>query len=369
MTKPLGIALVGYGAIGRLHASVIHLIPQLYPTLALRPRLVAICAGGERSQANARRDYPDVPQHPWETMLADPAVQVVALCTPTAVHATQVQAALQAGKHVMCEKPLTVDATVSAELVALAAQQQRLLVLNHHFRRIPAIAEARRLIAQGHIGPPISAHLRYFRASNVLPERPATWRFHGTAGGVLVDLGSHLIDLCHYLFASPMLRLQAQLHTAIPQRPDGRGGVVDVVSDDVVWLSAQLANGMRITIEASKMVPGAADDIRIEAYGHHGSIIFDSHNANTLTLGTATQAAVMQQTTTWNRHTPAAVLPGAETATGIFSWHAAAWETMLATLAGESRDLCDGAAGLAVDRVIQAARASAAAGSTWEDVV
>lgn len=369
MSRPLGIALVGYGAIGRLHASVIQLLPQLYPTLAYRPQLVAVCAGGPQSQANAHRDYPHLPQRSYEEILTLPTVDVVAICTPTAVHATQVAAALQAGKHVMCEKPLTVDPVRSAELVALATSQQRMLVLNHHFRRIPAVATARQLIAQGHLGVPISAHLRYFRASNVSPERPLTWRFLGDAGGVLVDLGSHLIDLCQYLFASPIVRIHAQLHTAVPQRPNGQGQRVEVTSDDVAWLVAQLANGMRVTIEASKMVPGAADDIRIEAYGHQGSIMIDTLNANALTLGTAPQAAAMQQTLVWNRQTPAATLPSAETATGIFSWHAAAWETMLAALAGDTRDVCDGAAGLAVDRVIAAARQSAAHDGAWQEVM
>lgn len=368
MTPTIGIGLVGYGAIGRLHASVIQLLPQLYPTLSVRPQLVALCAGGSRSQANAQRDYPQVPQVTWPELLALPQVDIVAICTPTAMHADQVHAALSADKHVMCEKPLTVNPSQSVELVSLAAARQRLLVLNHHFRRIPAISEARRLIAQGHLGAAISAHMRYFRASNVAADRPVTWRFHGDAGGVLVDLGSHLIDLCHYLFDSPIVRVQAQLHTAIPQRPDGHGGMATIASDDVAWLNAQLANGMRVTIEASKMVPGAADDIRIEAYGQRGSLIFDTHNANALTIGTAAQAAAMQQTMHWNRQPHPASLPSAETATGIWSWHAAAWETMLATLAGETRILCDGAAGLAVDRVIVAARTSAAQGNTWVEV-
>jgi predicted dehydrogenase len=368
MTMSLGIALVGYGAIGRLHASVIQLLPQLYPTLTYRPHLVAVCAGGAKSQANAHRDYPHLPHYAYAEILALPNVDIVAICTPTATHATQVADALRAGKHIMCEKPLTVDTHASAALVALAAQQQRMLVLNHHFRRIPAIAEAHRMIAHGHLGTPLSAHLRYYRASNVSPDRPVTWRFQGESGGVLVDLGSHLIDLCHYLFMSPIVRVQAYLQTAISQRPDGHGATVAVTSDDVAWLTAQLANGMRVTIEASKMVPGAADDIRIEAYGTHGSLIFDTYNANVLMSGSAPHAAAMHQTQIWNRQMPAAALPSAETATGIFSWHAASWETLLATLAGESRETCDGAAGLAVDRVIAAARASAADDGSWREV-
>ncbi|NBU63839.1 MAG: gfo/Idh/MocA family oxidoreductase [Chloroflexia bacterium] len=369
MSNTLGVGLVGYGAIGRLHAMVLQLVPQIYPTLAYRPQLRAICAGGERSQANAQRDYPAIPQIDYATMLADPAIDVIAICTPTGVHATQVRQALSAGKHVMCEKPLTVDPEISATLVELATAQQRMLVLNHHFRRIPAVAEARRQIAQGHLGDGISAHLRYFRASNVRAERPLTWRFVGSTGGVLVDLGSHLIDLCHYLFQSTMVRVQAELRTVVTERPDARGVLTTVECDDVAWVTAQLANGMRVTLEASKMVPGAGDDIRVEAYGSAGSIVFDMQDVNALQLGMAAHPAAMQRTQIWNHQQPSASLPGAETPTGLLGWHAAAWEAMLAQLGGETRDVCDGAAALAVDRVITAARQSAANANQWCEVV
>ncbi|MCX6014250.1 MAG: Gfo/Idh/MocA family oxidoreductase [Chloroflexales bacterium] len=369
MSQTLGIGLVGYGAIGRLHATVLQLVPQIYPSLQFRPQLRAICAGGQRSQANAFRDYPDIPQIEFPAMLADPQIEIIAICTPTGAHAEQVRLALSAGKHVMCEKPLTVEPAISASLVNLAATQKRLLVLNHHFRRIPALAEAQRRIIQGQMGDAISAHLRYFRSSNVRADRPLTWRFAGTTGGVLVDLGSHLIDLCHFLFQSPIVRVQAELRTVIAERPDVNGVLTTVESDDVAWLTAQLANGMRVTIEASKMVPGAADDIRVEAYGTAGSIVFDMQAVNTLQMGTATHPAAMQRTQIWNQQQPAANLPGAETPTGLMGWHAAAWESLLASLAGEVRDVCDGAAGLLVDQVITAARMSAANANQWCEVV
>ena len=116
------------------------------------------------------------------------------------------------------------------------------------------------------------------------------------------------------------------------------------------------------------MVPGAADDIRVEAYGSAGSVVFDMQEVNTLQLGTASHPAAMQRTQIWNLQQPNASLPGAETPTGLLGWHAAAWESMLAALAGEVRDVCDGAAGLIVDRVIAAARQSAANANQWCEV-
>jgi len=362
------IGIIGYGAIARLHATVLHMLPQLYPQLALRPQLAAICAGGPQSQATARRDWPAVPQLSYADLLADPTIALVLCATPTGSHAEHVAQALAAGKHVFCEKPLTVQRSQSLALWHQAQSQGLLLAMNHHFRRIPALQHARTLIANGQLGRGVSAHLRYFRASNVRPDRPLTWRFRGDAGGVLVDLGSHLIDLTHYLFDQRIVRVQAQLRTVWPQRPDQHGVLTDVTSDDVAWLNAELADGMRVSIEASKVVPGAADDIRVEAYGDQGSFVFDMADVNTLQIGRADAPAAMQRTHQWNRQSPQPTLPGAETATGSLAWHAATWESVLAHLAGESRQLCDGSAGVAVDAVIEAARLSAAQDAQWVEV-
>lgn len=362
------VGMIGYGAIARMHAAVIQLLPQIYPNMTHRPYLAAVTPGGPKSQAASQRDYPHIPQLSYAELLQRDDIGLVVCTTPTGSHYLHVRDALLAGKHVICEKPLTVDVAQSQELWQIAQDRGLMLAMNHHFRRIPAFQYARSLVASGQMGPGISAHLRYFRASNVQPDRPLSWRFEGVAGGVLVDLGSHLIDLTHYLFGQPIVRVQAQLRTVWPTRLDAQGNAVTVTSDDVAWLQAELADGMRVSIEASKMVPGTADDIRIEAYGQHGMWSFDMQEVNSLVVGDAKQAAASQRINIWNRQTPTATVPGAETATGSLAWHAAAWESVLAHLAGESRDVCDGAAGVAVDAVIAAARQSAAGNSQWVEV-
>jgi predicted dehydrogenase len=310
-----------------------------------------------------------VPQLSAPELFADPTIALVLCATPTGSHAEHVAHALAAGKHVVCEKPLTVSRSQSLALWHQAQSQGLLLAMNHHFRRIPALQQARQWVADGQLGRGMSAHLRYFRSSNVRPDRPVTWRFSGDAGGVLVDLGSHLIDLTHYLFDQRIVRVQAQLRTVWPQRPDSHGVLTTVTSDDVAWLNAELADGMRISIEASKVVPGAADDIRIEAYGDQGSFVFDMADVNALQTGRADAPAAMQRVQQWNRQSPQPTVPGAETSTGSLAWHAASWESALAHLAGEARQVCDGSAGVAVDSVIEAARTSAAQASQWVEVL
>lgn len=369
MTHRIGVGIVGYGAIARVHATVLTIFAQLYPDMGVYPHIVAITPGGPSSSARASRDYPTVPQMTYAEMLSRDDVDVVLCATPTDMHFAQVQQALVAGKHVMCEKPLTVSVAQSRELVALADAHQRVLAMNHHFRHVPALNEIHQRVTSGALGTPISGHLRYYRSSNVNPQRPATWRFAGSGGGVLVDLGSHLIDLVHFIFQSKIIRLQAQLRTVVTQRPDAHGQLVTIESDDVAWLTVQLANGMRLTLEASKMVPGAADDVRVEVYGTQSSVMFDMLDVNTLVVGTAQTPAAAQRIQLWNRMSPAAALPGPETSTGSLSWHAASWQQCLARIIGGEGSLCDGRAGLLVDTVIVAAQQSAARDGAWVEVV
>ena len=364
----IGIGIVGYGAIARVHAAALSVLPFMYPQMKYRPDVRAITAGGLSSQANARRDFPHTVQMPYTELLADSNITAVLLSTPTGVHAEQVAQAIAAGKHIMCEKPLTVNVAQSRALVAAANAAGLVLAMNHHFRRIPALVDAQQRIAAGYLGTPLRAHLRYYRSSNVSPQRAVTWRFEGVSGGVLVDLGSHLIDLSASLFGSPLLRVRAELQTVYPQRPGRDGELVQVDVDDIAWLQARLANGMLVTLEASKMVPGGADSLRVEAYGTAGTIMFDMDDVNALRIGTAQTANSLQRIDIWNRSTPAASVPGSETATSSLSWHAASWESFLATIAGEQRIVCAGDAGLHVDAVIEAARRSAANDGMWEDV-
>jgi predicted dehydrogenase len=369
MTHRIGIGIVGYGAIARVHAIALAMFAHIYPDMAVYPQIVAITPGGVESRMRALRDHPAVPHVTFDELIHRDDVDVVLCATPTALHFEQVRQVLLAGKHVMCEKPLTVNVAQSRELVALADAHQCVLAMNHHFRQVPALREMYQRVTIGTLGVPVSGHLRYYRSSNVNPQRPATWRFAGSGGGVLVDLGSHLIDLVHFIFQTKVVRLSADLRTVVSQRPDATGELVQIDSDDVAWMTAYLANGMRITLEASKMVPGAADDVRVEVYGTQSSLMFDMIDVNTLVVGDAHAPAAAQRTQVWNRMSPAATLPSPETSTGSLSWHVASWQQCLARVVGHDTPLCDGRAGLAVDVVIAAAQRSAMQGSTWVEVI
>jgi predicted dehydrogenase len=361
MAQEVGVGLIGYGGIGRLHALCYRMLPLVYPDLPVAARLVAIATASAASAERARRELGDMfTTTATDELIAHPGVALVDCCAPTGDHARIALAALQAGKALWCEKPLTADPAASARIVALARERGLAGGINYHFRWIPAIQEARRLIESGLLGEVYGFHLRYYRASNVKPDRPISWRFAGPGSGVLMDLGSHLIDLALHLLG-PIASVAARTRTMIATRPDAAGQPALVDGDDAVWLQIELASGGHGTLEASKMVPGAGDDLRIEAYGSGGALFFDTASPNSLIVaegGAASQGG--RRIVTANRTRPPAALPGPETPVGYAQWHLASLAAFLQALGSGTPAQPGLDAGLAVDRVIAAARASAA---------
>ncbi|HEU5098310.1 MAG TPA: Gfo/Idh/MocA family oxidoreductase [Roseiflexaceae bacterium] len=361
MAADIGVGLIGYGAIGRLHALCYRMLPLAYPDLPLTPRLVAVATASQASAERARAELGDVAATTrFEQLLGDSRVALVDCCAPTGDHARMAMAALQANRTLFCEKPLTASATDSQQIVALARQRGLCGGLNFHFRWVPAVQEARRQIESGLLGEILGFHMRYYRSSNLRRDRPASWRFLGTGSGVLVDLGSHLIDMTLHLLG-PIAAVSAHTRTLVGQRPGADGQPIQIDSDDTAWLQVELAGGGRGTIEVSKLVPGAADDLRIEAYGSNGALTFDTRDPNSLQIAEGGAAAPGGRTImTFSRTSPAAALPSAETPTATLLWHLASLADFVRALGAGSSSQADLEAGLAVDRVLEAAAQSAA---------
>ncbi|HEU5012027.1 MAG TPA: Gfo/Idh/MocA family oxidoreductase [Roseiflexaceae bacterium] len=356
MAKTYGVGLVGYGGIGRMHALCFQMLPVAYPDLAASARIVAVATRSAASAERARRELGDMfVTTDYRELIARPDVTLVDCCTPTDDHVGVAEAALDAGKPLFCEKPLSASAGDSARIVKQAQAAGVPGGMNFHFRQIPALQEAQRLITNGLFGELTSFHMRYYRASNLKADRPLTWRFAGPGSGVLVDLGSHLIDLTLHLLGS-VSTVAARTRTVIPERPGPDGQPQQVPSDDVAWLELGLANGARGTLEASKVVPGAGDDLRVEAYGTRGTLIFDSRDPNHLYVADERGG---RQIATWSRTTPAASLPGGEMSSGWIQWHAASIAAFLDALGRGTTPQPGLYEGLQVDRVIDAAFASA----------
>jgi predicted dehydrogenase len=363
MALEIGVGLIGYGAIGRLHALCYRMLPLVYPDLPLMPRVVAVATASQSSAERARRELGDlVVTTSFEELIDNPSVALVDCCAPTGDHARMVTATLLAGRALFCEKPLTASLEDSERIVAVAQERSLVGGINFHFRWIPAIQEARQLIEAGLLGDVLGFHMRYYRSSNLRRDRPATWRFTGAGSGVLVDLGSHLIDLTLYLLG-PIGAVAARTRTLVEQRPGEDGRLIPIESDDVAWLQLELSNGGRGTIEASKLVPGAADDLRIEAYGSNGTLTFDTRNPNRLIVAEGAGAPPGGRSiATFSRTMPPAALPSAETPTATLQWHLASLAAFVRALGHGAAPQPDLQAGLAVDRVLVAAQSAARAG-------
>jgi predicted dehydrogenase len=361
MAAEIGVGLIGYGAIGRLHALCYRMLPLTYPDLPLMPRLVAVATASQASAERARRELGNLAvTTSFEHLLENPDVALVDCCAPTDDHARMATAALLVDRALFCEKPLTASLEASERIVALAHTRSLTGGINFHFRWIPALQEAHRLIEAGLLGDVLGFHMRYYRSSNLRRDRPATWRFTGAGSGVLIDLGSHLIDMTLHLLG-PITSVAVHARTLVEQRPGADGQLISITSDDAAWLQLELVGGGRGTIEVSKLVPGAADDLRIEAYGSNGSLTFDTRDPNSLTVAQGEGAALGGRSiATFSRTAPPAALPSAETPTATLQWHLASLAAFVRSLAAGTAPQPDLHAGLAVDRVLVAAAQSAA---------
>ncbi len=282
----IGIGLLGYAFIGRAHSNAYKTIPyMIYPPPA-RPRLVAIC-GRDAARVNEARDrygyeagYTD-----WREMLNDPRVQVFDNGGPNDVHAAACIAAAAAGKHVICEKPLARSADEAAQMRDAVVQAGVKHMVAFNYRFVPALAHARRLIEQGALG-----RIYHFRAAylqeRLHPTYGTAWRWRlsrdRAGSGALGDLGSHIIDLAHFL-AGDIAAVAAMTRTFVSERPlpDGSGmGKVDV--DDAFVASIAFRSGALGTLEATRYAVGHKNYQFIEINAERGSLRFNLERLNEL---------------------------------------------------------------------------------------
>lgn len=358
MATEIGVGLIGYGAIGRVHALCYRMLPLCYPALEPQPKVVAVAVASAQGAARAQRELDVAVTTSVDELIARPDVALIDCCGPTGEHAAMVRAALAAGKPVFCEKPLAVAAGESAALATLAAERGLACGVNYHFRCVPALQEAKRWIDAGGLGEVIGFQMRYYRASNLKRDRALSWRFQGPGSGVMVDLGAHIVELALHLLG-PITSVAASARTLVAERPGPDGALVPIDSDDAAWLSFELAGGGRGTAQVSKIAPGSADDLRIEAYGTHGALIFDTADPNRLVLA---DSAGQRQIATFSKATPAPAYPSSELVTAPLLWHMASIAAYLAALGGSGAPTPSFADAARVDAVLLAAQHSAAQG-------
>jgi len=223
----------------------------------------------------------------YHELLARDDVDMVDVCLPNRLHEEVVVAAAQAGKHIYCEKPLAMNMAEARRMVDAVTAAGVKSQMTFNFRFFPAITRAKQLIDEGFLGRVFSYRGRYYRASYIDYAKPLSWRLRKevAGGGALFDLGSHILDLIHYLLGD-FAGVQATMDTLIRERPIAPGsnemGQVDV--DDIALLHTRMADGALGTVEISRMGTGVANDLGIEIFGDKGAMRFNAADPSWLEI-------------------------------------------------------------------------------------
>lgn len=291
-TQSLGVGVVGYGFIGKVHAFAHRSLPLFYDPLPAQTRLVGVCtatpASGEKAMAQA--GFAFATTDPAE-LLAHPDIDVIHCCTPNDAHHGLLAAALRAGKHVYCDKPLTRTVAEAEAISSFAARTPGVVHrMTFNYRFAPATLRAKELIEAGFLGELYQFRGAYLHAGYLDPKRPRTWRLEmaRSGGGAIMDLGVHIFDLLRHLLGE-FAEVHAHLETRIPERPDPQTGEprpVDV--DDIAIVQARTESGAHGVIEASRLATGVQDELRFELHGSKGAISFNLMDPNWLTVYDAT---------------------------------------------------------------------------------
>ncbi|MBX0328491.1 Gfo/Idh/MocA family oxidoreductase [Oscillochloris sp. ZM17-4] len=211
----------------------------------------------------------------WRALLERPDVDVVSIVTPPGLHREIAAAALEAGRHVLCEKPTAMDvAEAEAMLAAAEAHPAQLAMIDHELRFLPALRLARSLIARGEIGAVRHAEIRSLSSSRSDPRRAWSWWSDASqGGGVLGAIGSHQIDTLRYLLSDEVAVASGITHTFIAERPDDSGRPRPVTADDYAAASLRFVGGATATIMASVVAPHDEPN-SATVYGVEGALRF-----------------------------------------------------------------------------------------------
>jgi predicted dehydrogenase len=286
--RPIGVALVGHSFMGKAHSNAWRNVNAFHPDTPAVARRVLVGRDRAATAAAARQYGWDAVADDWRSVLDRDDVDVVDVCTPGHLHAEITTAALAAGKHVLVEKPAA-NSVPEAEQMAAAAEAAApagvVAMVGFNYRRVPALALARRLVADGRLGEVRQARVSYLQDWLSDPAAPMTWRLRReTAGsGVIGDLGSHAVDQLGFLLGQRVTAVSGHVRTFVDQRP-GDDGPEPVTVEDAAWATMWTDGGVVASVEASRMATGRKNALRLELYGSSGSLAFDLERLNELRL-------------------------------------------------------------------------------------
>ncbi|MGO4857104.1 Gfo/Idh/MocA family protein [Arthrobacter sp. 2MCAF14] len=289
--KTLGVAAIGYAFMGKAHSNAWRNVASFFDVPAFEQKVLVGRDAEQVAEAAARYGWSESATD-WRSVLERDDIHIVDICAPGWMHAEIAIAALEAGKHVLVEKPLA-NTLAEAETMTEAARAARARgiqsMIGFNYRRVPALALAKELIAEGRLGTVRHVRAAYLQDWLVDPDSPMTWRLNKeTAGsGALGDIASHAIDQVLFLLGDIVTEVSGRLHTFVDSRP-GADGPEQVTVDDAAWATLTLASGAVASVEVSRMATGKKNSLTMEIYGDKGSLLFDLESINELGFMDAT---------------------------------------------------------------------------------
>ena len=299
MTAELGVAVVGFGWMGRVHTHAYLRLPHHFAALRARPVLVAVAddVPGRAADAVARYGFA-VAATDWREIAENERVRAVSVTAPNFLHREIGVALAQAGKHLWIEKPAGLSAADTRALDAAVRKAGVRAVVGFNYRNAPAVQAARALIAAGEIGAVTHARFRMLSDYAAHPDGALTWRYERARGGsgVLGDLASHGVDLARYLLGE-IAAVIADTAVFIPARPRPAGATAGharaaggapgaVENEDFVSCLPRFASGARGVLEACRVSVGEQNNYGFEVHGTRGAVMWDFRRMGELTVST-----------------------------------------------------------------------------------
>lgn len=275
MKQTMNVGFVGFGFIGKVHANGYLNLPMYYQPLGFRPVLSHVCTGHDASAragaeligaSHAVTDYREVTENP--------DIDIVHICTPNNLHKDALLSAMAHGKHIYCDKPVTATLAEAEEIAAALAGYQATAQMTLQNRFFPSVMRAKQLVDEGFLGQVLEFRCCYLHSGSADARAPLKWKLSAEAGGgVIADLGSHVLDLVHYLLGD-YAELTAATKIAYPDRPavDDPARRLPVEAEDSVMVLARMADGAMGHVEATKIATGSEDEIRLEIHGSRGAL-------------------------------------------------------------------------------------------------
>ena len=284
----LNIALIGTGFMGKAHSNAYAQVGHFFPRVRKVCRKVVCGRNRARLEALAHAWEWQETETDWRRIVGRKDIGVVDICTPNYLHAEMAIAAAEAGKMVLCEKPLANTLAEAKAMAAAAAKVPNFVWFN--YRRVPAVLLVRRLLEERRLGRIYQYRAQYLQQWGPDPSRPRNWKMaKRTAGsGVNGDLNSHLLDTAMMLLG-PIRELSATLETFLGEKPDparpGQTYAVDI--DDAVLVQARFASGVLGTFEATRFATGYQNDNSFAVHGERGMLEFHFEDMNRLEFADA----------------------------------------------------------------------------------